>query len=89
MRFSREVETMYLFAQYGDLMHDVVRGFILNHGIDPELNSTPEVAWNWIFDSLQGAAGLDVGQRYELASYCFQSIRARMGAVHGGQDGIH
>ncbi|MBY5329549.1 hypothetical protein [Rhizobium leguminosarum] len=80
---------MYLFAQFSELMHDIVRSFVLKHGVDPELYYTPEVAWNWIFDSLRDVGGLDVDQRYELASYCFQSIRARMGAVHGGQDGVH
>ncbi|MBY5318226.1 hypothetical protein [Rhizobium leguminosarum] len=91
MRYSREVESMYLVAKWGGLMHDVVRGFSLKHGLDESLASTPEVAWEWVYEGLRHRApDLDVDVRNELASWCFQAIRDRMRSAHeGGSHGVH
>ena len=91
MQFSREVETMFLFAQYGELMHEIVRGFSLKYGFDESLAQTPEIAWEWVLEGVgHGAPDLDVDARFQLASYCFQAIRDRMRrSSEGGRDGIH
>ncbi|MGO8083521.1 hypothetical protein [Rhizobium leguminosarum] len=89
MQYSREVEAMYLVAKWNAVMHDIVRGFSLKYGLDA--SDTPEVAWEWIYESLeQYASELDVDTRNEVAAACFRSIRARMRAAReGGRRGIH
>ncbi|NKQ73403.1 hypothetical protein C3Y89_24165 [Rhizobium sp. UPM1132] len=91
MRFSDEAEAIFLFARWGDVMHDIVRGFTLKHGLEESLGDTPEVAWEWIYEALQQfGSELDVDTRNEVAACCFRSIRARMRAAQeGGRCGIH
>lgn len=45
MRYSRDVDDIYLVATCGDLMHEIVRGFALKHGLHESLTQMPEVAW--------------------------------------------
>lgn len=90
MRYSREVETMFLFAQYGELMHEIVRGFSLKYGFDESIAQTPEIAWEWVLEGVRhGAAGLDADARFQLAAHCFRSIRDRIRCPRGGVDGVH
>ncbi|MBP2445150.1 hypothetical protein JOH51_002589 [Rhizobium leguminosarum] len=90
MQYSKEAELMFLVAKWGDVMHDIARGFALKHGLDDSLSGTPEVAWEWIYESLRHfAPELDVDTRNELAACCFRSIRSRMRTAQGGRCGIH
>ena len=91
MRYSRDVENIYLVATCGDLMHEIVRGFALKHGLRQSLAQMPEVAWEWIFAELRySVLELDADTRFKLASWCFQAIRDRMRRVHeGGENGVH
>ncbi|MGO7445164.1 hypothetical protein [Rhizobium ruizarguesonis] len=91
MRFSDEAGAMFMMARWGDLMHDIVRSFALKHGLDESLGDTPEVAWEWIYESLKPFdLELDIETRNEVAACCFRSIRARMRATQeGGRCGIH
>lgn len=88
---ATEVESMILIQRWSGMMHDIVRTFIQKHGLDESLSGTPEVAWEWIYDSLRNnVRGPEAAQRDELARACCQSIRARMrAAAEGGHGRIH
>lgn len=91
MRHSQEVGGIPHVAECGDLTHDIVRGFAVKYGLDESLATTPEIAWNWVFDGIRhGAPYLDVDARFELAAWCFRAIRDRMSrAREGGAYGVH
>lgn len=90
MRLSKEAEELYRIAMYGDLLHEVVRGFSLKCGLNASLAETPEVVWEWVLEGVRhGAPDLNHDDRFQLAAHCFRSIRGRIRCPRGGVDGVH
>jgi len=76
MEFSREVEDMYFIAMYGDLMHDIARGYFLKYGVSGDHDD--HELWDWIFSALHQHRKLQSKERDHLAMELFKSIWNRV-----------
>jgi len=84
MQSSEEAESMRLFAQYGDLMHDIARGYILKYGVSGDHDDHD--LWDWIFSALHQQRDIQSRERDHLAMKIFKSVWCRVtGKGEGGE----
>ncbi|MEF3134579.1 hypothetical protein OS035_24290 [Rhizobium sp. 268] len=77
---------MLLIATWGDVMHDIARGYVLKYGGDGRPDD--HEIWDWVFSALHQHRELSARQRDYLAMELFKSIWDRL-SKKGGCRGLH
>lgn len=87
MQHSQKVGYMSLVAKYGELMHDIVRSYILKYGAADE-RDFPDI-FRWVCDVLRQQKQITIKERDNLACECCRNILDRLDKTKGKHNGLH
>lgn len=89
MQYSREVEYMFLVAQYRGLMHEIVRSYLVKYRAEDErLTAFPDI-FRWVCDVLRQQKQISIKDRDNLACECCRNILDRLDQTKGKHNGLH
>ena len=87
MEHSQEVGYMCLVAKYGELMHDIVRSYLLKYGAAGE-RDFPDI-FRSVCDVLRQQKQISIKERDNLACECCRNILDRLDKTRGKHNGLH